>query len=50
MRLPGGHKYKYREAGILPLDEVWKLAEAKYIIRGSSVANNTNTEAELSYV
>ena len=48
MRLPWGHKY--REAGILPLDEVRKLAEAKYILRGSSVANNTNTVAELRYV
>ena len=38
----------YREAGILPLDEIRKLAAAKYIIRGSSVVNHTNTEVEMT--
>ena len=37
----------YREANILPLDEIRKLAEDKYMSRHYSVANHTNTEAEL---
>ena len=37
----------YREANILPFDEIRKLAEDKYICRHYSVANHTNTEAEL---
>ena len=37
----------HREAGILPPDEIHKLAAAKYIIRNSTVANHTNTEAEM---
>ena len=28
-----------REAGIHPLNEIWKLAAAKYVIRNSTVAN-----------
>ena len=39
----GAHK----EAGILPPDEIHKLTAAKYIIRGPSVANHANAEAEL---
>ena len=34
-------------AGILQPDEIHKLAAAKYIIRNSTVANHTNTEAEM---
>ena len=37
------------EAGILPPDEIRKLAAAKYIIRGSFVADHTNTEVELRF-
>ena len=36
-----------RQAGILPLDEIGKLAAAKYIIRNLTIANLTNTEVEL---
>ena len=46
MRLPSGHNY--REAGILPLVEIWKLAAAKHIIKDSSVANHTHTEVEVT--
>ena len=35
-----------REAGVLPPDEIRKLA-AKYIIRNSTVANRTNADVEL---
>ena len=34
----------YREAGIFLLDKIRKLAVANYILTGSSVANQTNTE------
>ena len=37
----------YTEAGILVLEEIQKLTAAKYIIRGPSVANHANAEAEL---
>ena len=38
-----------REAGILPPDEIQKLAAAKYIISGSSSADHTYTEVELRF-
>ena len=36
-----------RQTGILPLDEIRKLAAVKYVIKGSSVAYHTNTEVKL---
>ena len=44
MQLPSGH---YTEVGILVLEEIQILAAAKYIIRGPSVVNHANAEAEL---